>query len=94
MGLTTRAVTVTTSATELLSPGSGDRRAGLVHVPSGGATVHVGASNVTTANGIPVGAGSSLALNEATAGDAIAKYGLYGIVATGTQDVRVMEVTT
>lgn len=51
----------------------------------GSETVYVGASNVSTANGLPITAGSTRAF------DLGAQVTLYAISASGNQDVRTLE---
>lgn len=79
-------VTVATTATALnVAEGSAsDRVSVLVAVPTGGATVFVGGSGVTTANGYPITAGTSIAL-DLNSGEVA-----YGIVAASTQAVAVL----
>lgn len=79
-------VSVGTSAT-LLSSSTDDGAYGhtvAVKVPTGGATVSLGGSAVTTAAGFPLAAGES-ATFDLGSGDA-----LYGIVVSGTQAVNVL----
>lgn len=87
MTIATAAVTVANTATALASAPStvGPRRSVLVHVPEGGVTVYVGGADVTTANGIPVASGSTLELGKLDGAERP-----YGIVASGTQAVRVL----
>lgn len=88
MAVASRSVTVTTSATRLDSSAETDLVSGssLILYNNGSATVYVGGSDVTTSNGVPVAAsswGPSIDLDGAE--------GVYGIVASGTVDVRVLE---
>lgn len=88
MALTSRAVSVATTATRLDTVDETDSVFGssvAVH-NNGAATVFVGGSSVTTAAGFPVAAGTSVSLDVQTA------EGLWGIVASGTVEVRVLEV--
>jgi hypothetical protein len=88
MSLDTAAVTVATTAT-LLATGGGEGRGSITTItvkPAVGANgdlVLLGPAGVTTATGLPLGGGISFAL---AIGEA-----LYGIVATGTVAVRVLE---
>lgn len=91
MAVTTSAVTVTTGATAILARNNG-RRSAIIHVPTGGSTVYVGGSDVTTSNGLPVEAGNSLSLSQGDSHDQTPRYEYYGIVAASTQAVRVLEV--
>lgn len=80
------AVTVGTAAVQI-DQGTSDRRYVLC-VNNGSATVYVGKDKtVTTSNGIPVSAGSSLSLN---LGPSLQ---LWGISGTAGQDVRVLEAS-
>lgn len=87
MALTSRTVSVGTTATRLDKVADAHLTGAVALYNAGAAIVYVGGSDVTTANGYPVGAGSygpgvELAVDES----------LYGIVASGTCDVRVLEV--
>lgn len=75
---------VTTTATRL---DSADQSAGAsVAVKNVGAvTVYVGGSGVTTAAGYPLAAGEAISLDVGKTDE------VYGIVATGTCEVRVLE---
>lgn len=81
------AVSVTTTATRLDSTSESDSVSGsdIVVYNAGSNPVYLGKSDVTTANGIPLAAGAYWAetLDGASA--------LYGIVASGTEEVRVRE---
>lgn len=80
------AVSVGTSAVQI-DQGTANRRYVLV-MNNGTATIYVGKDNtVTTSNGIPVSAGSSLSLN---LGPSLQ---LWGISGTAGQDVRVLEAS-
>lgn len=86
MAVSSAPVTVTTTATLLSAAETdGDARLSLLlKVPTGGATVFLGGSGVTTATGFPAAAGEPYAFDLAP-GDA-----LYGIVAASTQAVNVL----
>jgi hypothetical protein len=88
MATKTRAVTVSTTATDLLSASDDDRAGRSVAVYNASdATVYIGGADVTTANGIPIATltwGPGLDLSPGNA--------LYGIVAASTKSVRVLEV--
>jgi hypothetical protein len=84
MAVNSRAVSVGTTATRL--DNSGNNAQSLAVYNAGSATVYVGGSDVTTANGIPVAATSWGPGMDLKPGDA-----LYGIVASGTHEVRVIE---
>lgn len=92
MSVSSRAVTVTTTATRLDStsdhgtPHGSNGQAFTFHNGSA-VTVYMGGSDVTTANGAPVAASSWAPGMDLTSGDIV-----YGIVATGTAEVRVLEV--
>jgi hypothetical protein len=81
--LTSSAVSVTTSATALpASPASGRKRVLIQNLAA--VAVYLGSASVTTANGIELSPKATLTL---PLGSAV----LYGRVATGTADVRVLE---
>lgn len=87
MAIDNRAVSVATTATRLDGDAEG-RAASAVAVHNNGAsTVYLGDSGVTTANGFPLAAGASVSFEMDDQGDT-----LYGIVASGTVEVRVLEV--
>lgn len=89
MAVKTTAVTVATTATRLDTVAESDDRSGSSMAPynNSGVTVYVGGADVTTANGAPVPAASwGPAFNEIGTGE-----GVYGIVAAGTAEVRVLE---
>lgn len=81
------AVSVATTATRLDSASKSDDRAGsdIALYNNGSVTVYLGRSDVTTANGMPLAAGAywSESLDSVS--------GLFGIVASGTCEVRVRE---
>lgn len=86
MAIETAAVTVANTATALAAGGGGTTSRTIITVKpaaAGGVEVYVGPVGVTAATGLPLGGGISFALN---AGEA-----LYGIVASGTALVRVLE---
>lgn len=83
-----RAVTVTTTATRLDAiTDNADNKSGqsIAVYNNGAATVYLGDSGVTTANGYPLGVGEHWAENLASGDE------LYGRVAAGTVEVRVIE---
>lgn len=83
-----RAVTVTTTATRLdTTDDTADHIVGqsLVFYNNGSVTVYLGGSDVTTSNGFPIAAGSSSpGLNDTAEA-------WYGITASSSADVRVLE---
>jgi hypothetical protein len=89
MAANQRAVTVTTTATRLdpeTEATSHDGSYAAIY-NNGSVTVYIGfTSSVTTSNGFPLAAGASMSFEFGYSGDA-----LYGIVASGTADVRVLE---
>jgi hypothetical protein len=90
MAASSRAVTVTTTATRLDSTtddADGPFGQGLAIYNNGSATIYLGGSDVTTANGSPVPAGTWGPGFEMHQQDE-----LYAIVASGTVEVRVLEV--
>lgn len=87
MAVLSRAVTVGTTATRLDSDEGGQASQAFSMKNIGSATVYLGGPDVTTANGAPLAAGEWFAAD-------LAKYDvMYGIVATGTQACRVIEVS-
>lgn len=89
MAVKTRAVTVGTTATRLDGDADqADRHAGesFAFYNSSGVTVYIGGADVTSTNGAPVAASSWSPGFDLASDDAI-----YGIVATGTAAVRVLE---
>jgi hypothetical protein len=84
-GITTpAAVTITTSATEILSSNTTRKRA--VVYNNGGAPVFLGVSGVTTADGFPLPPGQAFECRHTAA--------VYGVVASGTVEVRHWEENT
>jgi len=84
----TTATTVTTSLTPLPAYGVLANRRAITIYNNGSSTLYIGGSDVTTTNGLPVPAGSySPAL------DAGVRTIVYGVVASGSVDVRVMELS-
>jgi len=80
------AVSVGTTATALnAAESAGSDRVSLVVYNNGASTIYVGGSDVTTSNGVPIAAGASLAVNELDVAER-----LYGIVASGTVEARVL----
>lgn len=89
MAVKSTAVSVGTSATRLDTAAETDRNASSSLAPynNGAVTVYVGGSDVTTANGAPIPAGSwGPAFNDINTNE-----GVYGVVASGTAEVRVLE---
>lgn len=90
MAVASVSVTVATTATLLSGTDPGDSQGAAngqsvtVRVPSGGATVYLGGSNVSTSNGFPLAATESFSM-DCLPGDA-----LYGVVAASTQAVNVL----
>lgn len=88
MAVASTAVTVATTATLLVTGGSGAGRtpgtnAAIKPAASGSAEVYLGGTDVSTANGFPLGTGIAMPLNDDEE--------LYGIVASGTVAIRVLE---
>lgn len=79
------AVSVANTATQLLR--LNQSKAGWIIANNGSVTVFIGGSGVTTANGLPLAAGEKMSSDGGTEfeGD------VYGIVASGTCDTRVLE---
>lgn len=87
MAIQAAVVSVATTATALNAAESvgSDLVSVLVKVPTGGATVYVGPSDVTTASGFPVAAGESMEFPYLGRAERV-----YGIVAASTQNVNVL----
>jgi hypothetical protein len=86
--LTVTAVSVSSSATALpTTPIAG--RTSICLFNNGAATVFIGPSGVTTSNGFPLAPGAAFCDDANTRSGAAQAY--YGIVATGTAEVRVLE---
>lgn len=102
MATKSRAVSVGTTATRLdtADEASGRRGLAIVVYNNGAATIYIGGADVTTANGAPIAAGTwgpgidlegtSDLPAETLGGDD--HEALYGIVASGTVEARVLEV--
>jgi hypothetical protein len=79
-----RAVSVATTATDLTATSiTGASYERMLIYNNGSATIYVGGANVTTSNGLPVAPGASLGVG--------ARAEVYGIVASGTVEARVLE---
>lgn len=89
MPVASRTVTVTTTPTLLTSPAT---IAVVFDNDSTTATVFVGSSSVSTANGIRLGPQEKAVFDFSSSAKLFAN-GIYGVVATGTAVVRVMEFT-
>lgn len=89
MAIDVRAVSVSTTATRLDTASEGDSVAGsaVAVYNNGSATIFIGDSGVTTANGFPLASAASMSFKLDDQADA-----LYGIVASGTEEARVIEV--
>lgn len=88
MATAARAVTVTTTATRLDSDNDNDdAQVGQAFClyNNGAATVYIGGSGVTTAAGYPLAAGEHMTFDVSNADLT------FGIVASGTVEVRVLE---
>lgn len=87
MALDPRAVSVATTATRIDTSSETDmaRGSSVAVYNNGAATVYLGDDGVTTANGYPLAAGSHMSI------DLDPSEALYGIVASGTVEVRVLE---
>lgn len=86
MSVQSASVSVGSTATALTAAESSgsDPVSVAVAVPSGGVTVYVGGSDVTTGNGYPLAGGAAMSI------DLRQGERLYGIVASGTQSVNVL----
>ena len=83
------AVSVSTTATQIIGT-SATRTSGAIKVPTGGVAVFIGGATVTTANGFPLYAGETMTLSPSYPSDPLGTKAVFGIVATGTQDVRIL----
>ena len=86
MALLSSRPSVTTTRSKIVdasTASSSDKRSVLVNNPSGGSTVYLGGSDVTTSNGITLPAGSSLPLNLGYGDD-------LWVVASGTTAVELL----
>ena len=81
MAIATAAVTVGVAATPLVPADADAQSIEVANVSA--VTVYYGGPDVTTANGVPIAAGSARAF------DLLVNERLHGIVATGTAEVRV-----
>ena len=77
-------ITVATTETALPTTATAGRKA-IIITNNGSATIFVGPTGVTTSTGTPILAGASLPL------DLGEKVIIYGIVATGTENARILE---
>ena len=84
MSLSNNSVTINTTAT-LIATGLNGPSWVYLHAPSGGNAVYVGTSTVTTSNGLELSKGAPIGFWLAETDK------LYGIVATGTQPLMVMQ---
>lgn len=84
MSLASSNITIGTTAT-LIATGKVGASWIYLHAPSGGNAVYVGNSNVTTANGLELAKGQVIALWIAETDN------LYGVVATATQPLMVLQ---
>ena len=84
MSLASSSVTIGTTAT-LIATGKVGASWIYLHAPSGGNAVYIGNSNVTTANGLELAKGQVIALWIAETDN------LYGVVATATQPLMVLQ---
>lgn len=85
MAVTTRAVSVASTATRLDALTEIGEE--ILVFNNGSATIYIGGADVTTANGVPVLPGSWSPSLPLPRGEA-----LYGVVASGTHEARVIEV--
>ena len=85
MSTVSASVTVSDEATALLAADDNIREV-VIHSPTGGVTIYVGGSDVTTSNGLPVAAGASLSLKLPR------NHEVYAIVASSTQAVKVLAI--
>jgi hypothetical protein len=86
IGISTAAITVTTSATPLPASPLEYRRALVVHNASAG-TIYLGNSSVTTSTGLPLAAGEKIAF-DITGNPNVMIYAIAG----SSLEVRIMEL--
>ena len=84
MSLTATNITIGTTAT-LIATGLNGQSVVYLHAPSGGNTIYIGNSTVTTATGLELSKGAPISFWLAETDK------LYGVVATGTQPLMVMQ---
>ena len=89
LGLRSRSVSIGTTAVALPPDSFINRRALVIHNLTGNNTIYIGASDVTTANGLPLVAGEKIAID--IQGHQNVK--VYAISDAGGQDVRVLELS-
>lgn len=85
----TTAVTVTTTPTKLPGNAQANRRALVAYNNSAATTIYIGGSDVTSANGMVVPAGTA-----SPSFDIGPNVLVYAVTSSGTADVRVMEVSS
>ena len=86
MAVQSRTVTVTTTASRIDQEDGGSQ--GFAVYNNGSATVYLGGSGVTTSNGYPLAAGEHMGADLDFREEAI-----YAVCASGTVEVRVLEVS-
>lgn len=86
MAVRSRAVTVGTTATRLDLAEGGQSSEGGAFYNAGSATVYLGGSDVSTANGFALAAGERIGVDLAQQDE------LYAVAASGTVEVRTLEV--
>lgn len=91
MPVSDKTVTVGTNATALFNSAQ-NRRRFILHNDSG-QTVYVGGPSVSTITGHVVEHNGTFEVHQQFSTDASAKYQWYAVSATGSADVRVVEVT-
>ena len=85
-GFATSQASIGTSAAQIVAARAGNQGTGRIAATlynAGSVTVYFGASGVTTTTGMPLPAGASATINTQAA--------IYGIAASGTQTIGVME---
>ena len=87
--LTNTTVSVGATATKLGTPGMNRSVLGIFEA-SGGSAVYLGGPGVTTATGVLLTAGSTLWMTNEPGAPA-ASFDWYAIVATGTQNINIVE---
>lgn len=87
IAISDNSITVTSSATELAASGTplADRRT-LCIFNNSSVTIYIGDSGVTTSTGFPLGAGAAMYLDVSDDVD------VYAIAASGSNNVRILEL--
>ena len=91
MPVSNSSVTVTDSATPLF--GSSQSRRRFIIRNDSGVDLFVGGSGVTTASGLRIATNTSYEVSQQFPTDPSTKFVWYGILSTGSQSIKIVEVT-